>query len=192
MLLAVTTLAVRCPLFGPEPGDPVFPAPIDPGDSATVRAILDSNKLYNISVRRAINQYSQGRISILRFDSLGLNTFIFSHEFQKLDSLIGVDLSNNHITQVNVPDSLKYSTLILGIGLGKNNLSEFPIDLLKIKGLLRVDVSYNKISTISQELMNSGFRQISLEHNKLCAVTDTERIWLDSVLNNWERFQDCP
>jgi hypothetical protein len=183
---------MQCNLYGPEPGDPVFPAQIDPGDSAAVRAILDSNNLKNISVRRAIDQSSVGRIQMLTFDSLGLDSFTFSSDFQKLDNLWSVNLSNNNLVKVTVPESLKYSKNNIYLQLEKNLLTEFPIGVLKIKGLLRVDVSYNKISTISNDLINSGFRQISFYHDKLCSVSDSVKTWLDSVQNNWANFQDCP
>jgi Leucine-rich repeat (LRR) protein len=191
-VLFALMITVQCPLFGPEPGDPVYPAPIDQGDSAAVRAILDSNKLKSISVRQVIDQYTQGRITIVRFNSLELDSFILSSDFQKLDSLDGIDLSANKLIKINVPDSLKFSKNILGIGLANNLLPEFPIGVLKIKGLMRVDVSYNKITSISNQLINSGFRQIYFDHNKLCSVTDSERLWLDSVQNNWAAVQDCP
>jgi Leucine-rich repeat (LRR) protein len=169
----------------------VFPAQIDLGDSAAVRAILDSNNLKNISVRRAIDPSSSGRITMLRFDSLALDSFRFSSDFQRLDSLWSVDLSKNRLTKVYVPDSLKYSKVIY-LYFDQNMLTEFPIDVLKIVGLWSVNVQYNKISTISQALINSGFRQIYLEHNKLCSVSDSVRIWPDSVLVGWANFQDCP
>jgi hypothetical protein len=182
---------LQCNLFGPEPGERTYPAQIDLGDSAAVRAILDSNNLKNISVRRAIDPSSSGRITMLRFDSLALDSFRFSSDFQRLDSLWSVDLSKNRLTKVYVPDSLKYSKVIY-LKLDQNMLTEFPIDVLKIVGLWSVNVQYNKISTISQALINSGFRQIALEHNKLCSVSDSVRIWLDSVLVGWANYQDCP
>lgn len=183
---------LQCNLFGPEPGDPAFPAPIDPGDSVAVRAILDSNNLKNINVRRVIDPFSKGRVTTLRLDSLSLDSFKFINDFQKLDSFIGIDLSNNKIAIVNVPESLKFNSNIVGIDLGRNLLSEFPIGVLKIKGLLSVGVEYNKISTISHELIGSGFRQINFSHNNLCSVSDTVKLWLDSVQNNWANFQNCP
>jgi Leucine-rich repeat (LRR) protein len=190
-LLLTLMITVQCPLFGPEPGDPVFPAPIDQSDSSAVRAILDLNNLKKIEVRKVINPYTQGRIAMLIFDSLGLDSFSFSADFQKLDSLWSVNLSNNKIVKVNCQDSLTYKKDI-GIELERNLLAQFPIDLLKIKGLFSVDVSYNKISTISKGLMTSGFRQIGIDHNKLCSVSDTVKLWLDSLQNNWANFQDCP
>ena len=183
---------MQCNLFGPEPGDNVYPAQIDLGDSAAVRAILDSNNLKNISVRRVIGPYSAGRITMLAFDSLGLDSFIFSSDFQKLDSLWSVNISNNNILKVIVLDSLKYRENYIGLRLERNLLTQFPISVLKINGLSSVDVSYNKISTISNDLINSGFRQIDFDHNKLCSVSDSVKIWLDSVQNNWANFQDCP
>jgi Leucine-rich repeat (LRR) protein len=182
---------LQCNLFGPEPGEPVFPAQIDLGDSAAVRAILDSNNLKNISVRRAIDPSSWGRITMLTLDALGLDSFTFTHDFQRLDSLLAVGLTRNTITKVTVSDSLKYSKGIY-IELSNNLLTEFPNSLFKIFPLWSVDISYNKIFTISKELMTSGFRQIDFDHNKLCSVSDTVKLWLDSVQNNWANFQDCP
>jgi Leucine-rich repeat (LRR) protein len=183
---------MQCNLYGPEPGDPVFPALIDSGDSSAVRAILDSNNLKNISVRRTIGPYSAGRITMLTFDSLGLDSFTFSSDFQKLDSLWSINLSNNNLVKVTVPDSLKFRENYIGIRIERNLLTEFPIEVLKIKGLSSVDVSYNKIVSISNELINSGFRRIGIDYNKLCSVSDSVKIWLDSVQNNWANFQNCP
>jgi hypothetical protein len=121
---------MQCNLYGPEPGD-----------SAAVRAILDSNNLKNISVRRAIDQFSVGRIQFLKFDSLGLDSFTFTNDFQKLDSLSSINLSVNNLVKVAVPESLKYSKNYIGLQLERNLLTEFPTGVLKIKGLLRVDVS---------------------------------------------------
>jgi hypothetical protein len=183
---------LQCNLFGPEPGEPTYPAQIDLGDSAAVRAILDSNNLKNISVRKAIDPSSKGRITTLRFNSLALDSFTFSNDFQKLDSLITIDLSYNKITKVNVPDSLRYNSNGIGIDLERNLLIEFPIGVLKIIGLYSVLLQYNNISTISQALISSGFHQIYFDHNKLCSVSDSVKMWLNSVQNNWANFQDCP
>jgi hypothetical protein len=182
---------LQCNLFGPEPGDPVYPAQIDLGDSAAVRAILDSNNLKSISVRRAINKWSKGRITTLTLDALGLDSFSFTHDFQRLDSLVEVGLTRNTITKISILDSLKYNKGIY-IVLNNNLLTEFPSPLLKIVPLWSVDLQYNKISTISQALINSGFSRIYLEHNKLCSVSDSVRIWLDSVFVGWANYQDCP
>jgi Leucine-rich repeat (LRR) protein len=163
-------LCLQCNLFGPEPGYAVFPAQIDSGDSAAVRAILDSNNLRTASVRRAIDPWSKGRITTLKFDSLGLDSFAFSKDFQKLDSLITIDLSNNQITKIIVSDTLKYRSNGVSIDLEQNQPTAFPIGILKIKGLFSVLVQYNSIDTISQALMASGFRQIFFDYNKLCSV----------------------
>jgi hypothetical protein len=87
---------------------------------------------------------------------------------------------------------LKFRENYIGIRIERNLLTEFPIEVLKIKGLSSVDVSYNKIVSISNELINSGFRRIGIDYNKLCSVSDSVKIWLDSVQNNWANFQNCP
>lgn len=183
---------LQCNLEGPEPRDPAFPAKIDLGDSAAVRAILDSNNLKDVNVRRAIDPWSKGRITTLEFDSLGLDSFTFTGDFQKLDSLTTISLSNNNISKVKVPDTLKYGNNGVSVDLEHNQLTSFPLGLLKIRGLFSVLVQYNRIDTITQDLMASGFRQIYFDYNKLCSVSDSVRIWLDSVQNNWANFQNCP
>jgi Leucine-rich repeat (LRR) protein len=182
---------LRCNLFGPEPGDPVFPAQIDLGDSAAIRAILDSNNLNNISVRRAIDPFSSGRIKLLTLDSLNINSFSFTHALERLDSLISLSLSFNKISTIKVPDTLKFNHLI-SLNLGENVFTSFPIGILKLKGVINISVENNKIATLPPEVIQST-ASIYLDHNKLCSLTDSAVInWLDTVYGNWQSRQDCP
>jgi Leucine-rich repeat (LRR) protein len=170
----------------------VFPAQIDLGDSAAVRAILDTNNLKNISVRRAIDPSSRGRITMLTLDSLSITSFTFTHDFEKLDRLISINLSLNKITTLNVPDSLKLNNY-MEIRLENNLLLVFPISILKLKGTTNISVQYNKIASLPREIIHSGIPSIYLDHNKLCYLTDSAVInWLDTVYGNWQSRQDCP
>jgi hypothetical protein len=129
---------------------------------------------------------------MLTFNSLALDSFRFSNDFQKLDSLWSVNLSDNKITKVNVPDSLQFSKNLY-IQLDRNLLPEFPISILKIKGTTNISVQYNKIASLPREIIHSGIPSIYLDHNKLCSLTDSSVInWLDTVYGNWQSRQDCP
>jgi hypothetical protein len=184
-------LTVQCPLFGPEPGDPTFPAPIDQGDSAAVRAILDLNKLKNIDVRKVINPFTKGRIAMLEFDSLGIDTFTFSSDLEKLDSLNSINLSSNNISIINVFDSLRFHQLELR--LENNSFTTFPIGILKLKGVSNISILYNKITSLPPELIHTGIPNVYIDHNKLCSLTDSNIVaWLDTTYGDWKSRQDCP
>ncbi len=184
---------LRCNIEGPEPNDPVFPAQIDLGDSAAIRAILDSNNLRKIGVRQAIGKYEDGRIRYFNLDSMGLDSFSFTADFSKLDSLHSIDLSGNNISVISVSDSIKFNQLY-ELTLDNNLLTSFPLGILRMSGISTIYLEYNLISSIPQELVQSRDRHIFLDHNKLCSVADTSVInWLDSLYGaDWKSRQDCP
>ena len=188
-----TLFFLHCNLYGPEPGDPAFPAPIDPGDSAAVRAILDSNNLKKVDVRQAIGKYEHGRIHYFYLDSLELSSFAFTNDFKNLDSLNSIDLSANKITTIKVIDSIKFNQLYT-LNLSNNLLSLFPIDVLKLSGISTIYIEFNNISSIPQELIASGNKRVFLDYNKLCSINDTSILaWLDTIYgNNWKSRQNCP
>jgi Leucine-rich repeat (LRR) protein len=192
-LAFVALFLFQCNLFGPEPGDPVFPAKIDPGDSVAIRAILDFNNLQKIQVRQVIGEFEIDRIHYLYLDSLGLDSFAFTKDFNKLDSLTYIDLSANKITNIGVVDSVSFKQLYTLI-LDNNLLTFFPLDLFKITGISTIYIEYNKISSIPQQLMASGFKRVILDHNQICSVTDSSVVaWLDSIYGvSWKSRQDCP
>lgn len=174
-----------------EAGETVYPAAIDAGDSAAIRAILDSNGLENVTVRKVIDQYSKGRINFLTLNSLGLDSFTFTSDFNKLDSIYTVGLSFNSIVRINVSDSPKLSHI--GIILNSNLLDSFPLSLLKIKsnGVIGVEVEHNSISSIPLQLLGANIT-LDCYYNKLCNVPDTIAHWLDGQTYNWRNFQTCP
>jgi hypothetical protein len=176
-----------------EAGDTVYPAAIDAGDSAAIRAILDSNGLKSVTVRKVIDQYSKGRINFLNIDSLGLDSFTFTSDFDRLDRLYVIGLTKNKLVKISVPESLQFNPANrLAIDLSQNSLSAFPLEILKIKGVYYVNVAYNMISSIPQELINCSIPAFGFYNNKLCNVSDTIAAWLDSETYNWKSFQTCP
>lgn len=130
---------------------------------------------------------------------MGLDSFAFSIDLEKLDSLISINLSSNKISKLKFPDSLRFNHLF-GLNLGENLLTSFPIGIFKINGfigmngLVHVNLDSNKIIDVPQQLINAVSFQVYLEHNKLCSVTDTAAIsWLDSNYGiDWKSRQDCP
>jgi hypothetical protein len=176
-----------------QPGDTVYPAAIDPGDSAAIRAILDSNGLKNISVRRVIPQYSKDRIYQVNLDSLQLNSISITKDFEKLDSLTTINLSQNKLSTISVPENLQF---ILGnrlsVDISHNSFTSFPLAIFKIKRIFYFDISNNGITNIPQEVINSTNTQFVFYYNKLCNVSDTVAKWLDSTNTNWRNVQTCP
>jgi len=192
VLVLTTATMIGCPGVN-GPGDINYPAPIDSGDSAAIRAILDSNGLQIVSVRKVIPQYSKNRIYQVNLDSLQLNSISITKDFEKLDSLTTINLSQNKLITISVPESLQF---ILGdrlsIDISNNSFPSFPLAIFKIKRIFYFDISHNEISSIPQEVMNSTNTQFVFYYNKLCNVSNTVARWLDSTNTNWQNVQTCP
>ncbi|HMD69152.1 MAG TPA: hypothetical protein VKF42_09765 [Chitinivibrionales bacterium] len=201
-----------------EAGETVYPAAIDAGDSAAIRAILDSNGLMNVTVRKVIDQYAKGKINYLNMDSLGLYSFSFTKDFNMLDSIRTINLSQNNILKVRVLDSIAFhAENRCVIMVNHNLLDSLPLCLLGIRGIQGIELEYNKIDSIPAEIVNyngatvsvdvehnliasipsalvtQGFHSIFLRYNKLCNISDSATIaWLNSLDAYWKQNQNCP
>jgi Leucine-rich repeat (LRR) protein len=190
-ILLCALVLLTCEM-GPEPNNLYPYGPLDIGDSLAVRAILDSNGLNNIPVRKVLVSFAQERIRILTIDSFGLKSFIFTKDFNKLDSLYSIELNFNPITQIAVPDTIQFK-LHCDIGLMYNTLTSFPVELLKVKGDVNIFLENNSITTLPIEVIHAGPPNFFFEHNKICSLTDSAVIkWLDTTYGNWKSSQDCP
>jgi len=177
---------------GQGPQYPYLYGPLAIEDSLAVRAILDSNGLKTIPVRKVLDSFAQGRITFLYLNSLNLKTFNFTQNFNVLDSLISLSLDNNQISSITVTDSIKFVNSCT-ISLTYNSLTTFPIDIFKIIGAPNIFLENNVITSLPEELIHSGPPNYDIDHNKLCSLTDSAVIkWLDTTYGNWRLRQDCP
>ncbi len=156
-------------------------------DTLAIRAILDSNGLYDISYK-SVSEIKNGRVVDLNLNKLNV-TFIPQElgllrlkrlhcadnsldslpvEIGKLRSMDKLILKNN--TLVKLPGSIEHLTHMKHMDLSKNQMSKLPRN---ISNLTRLDF-------------------LSVDYNGFVDVEPAIKIWIDTYSTNpdWELTQD--
>jgi len=116
-------------------------------DSIAVKAILDSNELYDITVEE-VTDTSDGRIVVLDLTSKGVNTIPL--EIGKLGNMKDLELGFNNLT--TLPKEIWNLTNLVELDLNDNNINNIPYEIGYLVNLKILDLDYNNINTIPAEI----------------------------------------
>jgi hypothetical protein len=174
---------------GPEPGDRTEPLPIDQYDSAVVRSILDENGLTSVSVRSAgiFNE----RLLYFGLDSIKISHFVFTSDFNKLDSLHGIEMSGLGLDSISLSAELNFTNPV-GISFDYNNFTKFPSEILSVNNIRVLQFLDNNIAELPIEIVEKNYQNFYIAKNRLCSVPDTIARWLSRYDQYWRNTQKCP
>ncbi len=183
-------------------------------DSLAVRAILDSNGLYDISVD-SVTDSSGGRIVVLdldnQFDQFNITSlppeignltnleklnlwdnFLTSlpQEIGNLTNLRVLFLYRNYIT--SLPSNMGNLNNLRFLGLGGNSLTSLPSDIGNLTNLEILLLKNNSLTSLPDSIVNlKPFDWLDLGYNQLCSLSVDIKAWADRYGYGWESTQDC-
>jgi Leucine-rich repeat (LRR) protein len=178
-------------------------------DTTTVRAILDTNELYSISVEQVTAVNSSGRIATFELsnntlpnltsrslvhtipaivESLDvLRALIVAHtglrhiapQTGRLDSLRIIKLHHNLLD--SIPASLADLQNLHTLYLFQNELCTLPGGLGKAGELRVLELRDNLLESLPESLLESSLLQLTVANNRLCSVPEKISAWLDTT-----------
>ena len=146
-------------------------------DPIAVRAILDSNGLYDISVETATQTNSEGRIN-----QLYIRDTNFKHipsEITALTELQAFDISSAKISEL--PEAVCNLSKLIVLYLDFNKLTVLPDSIGKLGNLEYLSIYYNEVDTLPESLlMLNNIVMFIVGGNYLC-----ETNWMSIDLQTW-------
>jgi len=181
-------------------------------DTLAVRAILDSNSLYSVSVG-SVTTLRTGRVSGLDISGwsmrrippqignlTGLQTFYaYNNLLTGLPSQLGnlrqlrsLKVHNNELK--GIPRQIGSCTLLVELYLTGNNLQTVPAELASCARLGRLELARNQLVFLPPALTALDRVSVSVGYNRLCECPDSVAGWLDAVAvegSGWRESQTC-
>jgi hypothetical protein len=177
------------PIF--DDGYSVQDNPLSATDSIAVRAILDVNGLDTVNVRNVVS-IKNSFVTEINLDNRSLKKFIFCKYFDSFSVYSNPDiiLRNNNLDTLIFADSIQSD---MGIRLEYNNVKSIPDDINKLCGEFSLYVTFNSLSSISENIMHCNVYYINVDSNYLCNVSDTMKQWLNTKTwsTAWQARQKC-
>jgi hypothetical protein len=156
-------------------------------DSLAVRAILDSNGLYNTSVHSLSMPVTNGRIVQLALDELGLQQL--PPEIGKLNALTWLYLAHNQLT--SLPAEIGQLTAMTHLSFFDNQLISIPPEIGNLTALIWLELDMNQLTTLPPTILNISPSMSFFGFNRLCILPDSIELWLDEHDRRWRETQDC-
>jgi hypothetical protein len=187
-------------------------------DSMAVRAILDSNGLYNIPVDSVIMKSSSDRIVFLDLDGFtseknlpqsitvlpdDIGNITMLHELliisDTLESLPDAMGNLKNLTKIivgtnlkSLPETIGNITYLTELYLAGNQLQELPESIGNLSYLKLLDLRFNQLTDLPDSIIKlTGLQELLLDNNKLCSLSAEVKAWADTYSPGWDTTQDC-
>jgi len=132
-------------------------------DSLAVRAILDSNELFDITVEE-VTDSSEGRVVALDLTSKGINTL--PSDIGKLNKLEDLNLYINNLT--SLPGEMWDIINLKYLDIGDNNLTGIPAEIGNLNNLKELYFDRNNLTGIPAEIgILNNLEKLNLSWNNL-------------------------
>lgn len=137
-------------------------------DSLAVRAILDSNGLFNLNVDQVANKDS-GRITSLSIWNYNLKKIPI--QIGKLTALTFLNFSKNELN--SLPPEIGNLIMLGDFKLHNNKISYLPPEIGSLSNLWRLELDSNLLETFPPELWNcSNLTEFGALYNRLKTIPD--------------------
>lgn len=182
-------------------------------DSLQVRALLDSNGHFNVTVASVVQAGSSppritaldlsglqltvlpagiGRISILvRLDLSGNLLSALPSGIGALRALRTLDLSENRLT--GLPAEIGKLAALAHLNLKQNRLAALPPETGRLRSLEYLDLQVNELTDLPATLTALGPLTLAAGDNRLCALAPAVQTWiLENEPDYTPASQTCP
>ncbi len=156
-------------------------------DTLAVRAILDSNGLFDLSYE-SVTEIKNGRVVDLNLNRLNISIMPKEIGVLRLKRLHCADNSleslPNEIGEVRTLDKLIVKN---------NNIGKLPGSIEHLTHMKHMDLSKNKLSSLPKNISKlTRLDFLSVDHNGLISVDPAIKIWIETYSTNpdWELTQD--
>jgi hypothetical protein len=162
---------------------------LQPKDSLAVRAILDTNGLQKLSVDGVV-EVNDAMVTRINLNAKSLSKFIFCKYFDSLLTGPELNIMENDIDTLVFPDTIRQNIFIK---LDDNKLQTIPDGFGHLKGTIKLSIGYNRLQTISPDIMNCSVTYLYLNENDLCSLQDSILAWIATINSNsfWRTTQLC-
>jgi|GEM_PF-3445449 hypothetical protein len=188
-LILIAVFLIGCDILTNGGNEPPPKNDLSTKDSLAVRAILDTNGLNNVKVRKVIS-LANSRVGVISLDSVVLKKFIFTSSFDSLGGGTTLNIFNSQLDSIIILDTLN---LQLTLQISNTTLRSIPNNISMLKGPISFYLPNNKIQYISFEIMKCNVRYIDVQYNALCSVSDSLNSWIiaNSRNSSWRSTQNC-
>ena len=138
-------------------------------DTLAVRAILDSNGLYDVSVED-VSDSSGGRIIHIVFTGKDITSL--PAEIGNLTNLTSLWLSTNELT--SLPAEIGNLANLIDLVLDYNSLTSLPAEIGSLTNLTTLWLTFNQLTSLPAEIGNlANLIEIQLGANQLTSLPDS-------------------
>ncbi len=182
-------------LFAPENDDSGPHLIVDSADTIALRSLLRANHLDTVNPLELCQNSSYivaGRITAIQlyFD---VDTFVFTKDLAKLDSLNLITLAGIHLKAIRF-DSTFYLPSVRRVILSYNDIVELPSAITQFDSLRELIIYNNQLTSLPVSLLSmTMLTGLGVSSNRLCGLSDTlvEFINRISYYRDWQSSQTC-
>jgi Leucine-rich repeat (LRR) protein len=171
------------------PHYPVLDPFLNYDDSILVRAILDSNGLYDLEVDSVVQRVLARGAGVIKINNTNIDTFIITKDFSDLNRLLELDLQSNSLKNIIIRDSI-HALELIRIIISDNHIKKFG-DFFKLPNVKYIYASNNIIDSLPSDSLLLTLDSLDIRNNYLCDVDSSTQIILNNFDAEWNTHQTC-